>query len=299
MIKLPQDVIAEKAVLGMILVSFGDIWYELDPDIQSEWFTDPRHKKIFETMAELESEGKDINIHSVSININNYISYISSLADHIPTTVNHHYWTNRIKLIYQRRKVIQTCLDTINQANSEDFNVDEIYSKLLETFADGDSTDSTTPANVSRNLWRGEGSGISTGFDILDEKVKIRNSNMIVLAGRPGTGKSTLVLNISEDSGLKVLFFSLEMSATELTAKMISRRSGLSINAILSGEVPVDPLDNQNIIIVDKINSMSQIERTSHIWKKKKGIDLLIIDYLQLIKMDKWMPIRESYRSIS
>ena len=145
--------------------------------------------------------------------------------------------------------------------------------------------------------------GLSTGFDDLDEVLKgLRNGNMIVVAGRPSMGKSTFALNIATHNALRgksVLVFSMEMGEIDLNDKFVSSISGAFLNLIQSGDITMDEHSGWMAKVSQAITdlqrsklhldtrgglSMDQVRAACFKVKRKSGLDLVVIDYLGLMR---------------
>ncbi len=139
--------------------------------------------------------------------------------------------------------------------------------------------------------------GLATGFDKLDERLNgLGKGNLIIIAGRPSMGKTTFALNISDHNamaGKSVLFFSREMTSSELIDKSISNLSGVSLKSIKSGNLnesewplisqAVSNFQDKNLFIDESSLTVQQISIAAKKKKMREGLDLIVIDYLQLM----------------
>lgn len=142
---------------------------------------------------------------------------------------------------------------------------------------------------------------MKTGFKELDEIVDINKGNLIIIGGRPAIGKSTFGLNIISNvlkQNKSILMFSLESSKESIISKLISIRSNLSKDKIVSENIEkqeikilnsaVNDLENSKLYIDDTIkNSIEDIEKTCIKEIKDKNINLIVIDYMQLVSINK------------
>jgi replicative DNA helicase len=139
--------------------------------------------------------------------------------------------------------------------------------------------------------------GIATGFEKLDERINgLKPGNLVIIAGRPAMGKTTFALNISDHNamtGKTVLFFSREMTSSELIDKSISNLSGVPLNSIKSGELNEDEwpsisrtvsnFQDKNLFIDECSRTVQQMSIIAKKKKMREGLDLIVIDYLQLM----------------
>lgn len=215
------------------------------------------------------------------------------------------------------RKRLKTALElALRSVDEQDTFEDALNSSVsaLEGIQDASQCDDTTKhvkatlGDYVKELERrsdnsGQLLGLSTGFEDLDEVLKgLRNGNMIVVAGRPSMGKSTFALNIATHNALKgksVLVFSMEMGEIDLNDKFVSSISGAFLNLIQSGDITMDEhagwMAKVSQAITDlqrsKLHldtrgglSMDQVRAACFKVKRKSGLDLVVIDYLGLMR---------------
>ena len=146
-----------------------------------------------------------------------------------------------------------------------------------------------------RRRQAGETAPIPTGFVDIDARAQIERGNLVILAGRPGTGKTAFASQAAEQAaarGLKSLLFSMEMSSRELISRSLARESGLQLSDILSGRAAGSPallatqarLSALPIAIDDSApRPIHEIRATARAMKRREGLDMIVLDYLQLM----------------
>ena len=268
--ELPNNIEAEQAVIGSILIS-NDIFDEVSPIINHSKFYDPVHQKIFLAIENLISKGMLAN----PITLKNYFENDKNLAE-----LEGHEYLVKItkfstslrqaieysKIIYDmhiRRELIKISETTIDSASNK--NIDLPGEKIIEdsekllfdlaergsfrkTFVKFDIALSQTiemAKNAHQNV---EGIvGVPTGLTDLDDRLGgLHNQDLVIIAGRPSMGKTALATNIAfhaskniQDRGIKssVAFFSLEMSSEQLSTRILSEQSRIKSNDIRRGKV--------------------------------------------------------------
>jgi len=250
----PHDLNTEKAVLGAMLFDeeARNIVFEKLPYSEknnTSYFFYPAHQRIFRTFHSLYHEkGKYIDVLSLSsalkkegvLEIIGGHEYLIELQNSIVTTANIENWCEILKNFAGLRKMISVCANTLNKCYSAQVDgVSELMGELESSIFEVRNENTTSAASkVSDHLINAvkylenlskrqiEATGISTGFHTLDDIiVGLKNQEMIVIAARPSIGKTSLALNIASHIALRkkksIAFFSLEMSAEQLTRRML------------------------------------------------------------------------------
>lgn len=321
----PQNIDAEKALLGSIMlrpISLTDVADQINEDD----FYVQKHKVIYRAMLELSRVGDPIDLVSLSEKMSAMntleqgggIVYLSDITNVVPSSTNINYYAKTVnhksalrKLIvagdfltelgFDEQEELETTLDkaekkvfelTNNASNAQKFqSIKEIIPKSWEKI---------------EKLSSGEGQvrGIPTGFQALDGILSgFQPSDLIILAARPSTGKTAFALDIARrvatQRNIPVGFFSLEMSADQLTDRMLSAESqvdawrmrtgkGLTDDDFARISVGMDTLSKSPIYIDDKPgNSILQMRSTARRLKMEHGLGLIIVDYLQLMTTSK------------
>lgn len=310
----PYSQEAESMVIGCV-AEFPTVWPAISGDlIAGDFFT--RHaREAWEIASELDRRGVvvtgfEISAHALSLGKKELAVWVQEQAESVPGQSNIRAYVRVIRekaidrqMIVAAMRMYEIAEDTKPQAE----RIAEVHRVALEIGKD-QNEHSQTIAEVMPGVFeeieqrRRHGlTGVSTGFRNLDKRWGgMARQAVIVIAGRPRMGKTTLALNIAENVasiGGRVLVFSLEMGAAELTEKSLASRGGVNYADILSGAV----LDNSeqcerltkasmelkqfDLTIADRSAvSMANIRSLARRHHAKKPIDLLVIDYLQLIE---------------
>ncbi len=189
--------------------------------------------------------------------------------------------------------------DTVSQIQNLELDLENKDESSIQAIV-GKTVDYLEELSVS-------GVGLSSGFESLDALITgFRPETLTVLAGRPSMGKSTLALNIADSVSKKknVLFYSLEMGQVQLMLKLASSHSSIHLSKIDNDNMSdkeqtvfyetLSKIGNQNLTIIDKPSmSIHDIASKSRQLNSEKNIDMIIIDYLQIMKYDKGKEISE------
>lgn len=319
----PQSLEAEEMVLGAMMLQ-KDSLEEIIDLLFPECFYRDSHQVIFEAMKRIYQRQEPVDLLSLNhelkamgqINAIGGPYYLSQLTDRIASTAHSQHHARIILQCYLRRKVFTICQEMAEKTYDESENIFELCDK-----ADADlngAVESVTGktdfpewpdqvislAEKIRKLSMGEIkiSGVPTGSDKLDHSLGgWQKSDLIIIAGRPGAGKTTRVLNFIKaacTSGSSVMMFSLEMSAEQITRKVFSERTEIYSNKLVTGDVGVD-----GMLQIDQARS-AMVELPFHLIDKaaigpsfitkaikarlKKGpVDMVVVDYVQLMNADK------------
>ena len=324
--ELPNNIEAEQSVIGSILVS-NDIFDEINTIISSINFYDPMHQKIFEAIESLIYKGMLANPITLKnyfedetddINIPEYLVKITKFSTSVRQAVEYS------KIIYDmfvRRELIKISEETIDSAKLNDLDTSgqtiiENSERQLFDLAEKGSFNSSlikfddamkqTIEMASAAYKNEEGIvGVPTGLRDLDDKLGgLHQSDLIIIAGRPSMGKTSLATNIAfnaakklQDSGKKssIAFFSLEMSSEQLSTRIISEQARISSNDIRRGRISDDQFDkfletSKNIselpLYIDETPAISIAALSNRARRIKRlfGLDMIVVDYIQLMR---------------
>ncbi len=324
--ELPNNIEAEQAVIGSILVS-NDIFDEVSTITSSINFYDPMHQKIFEAIESLIYKGMLANPITLKnyfedekddLNVPEYLVKITKFSTSVRQAVEYS------KIIYDmfvRRELIKISEQTIDSAKLNDLDINgqtiiENSEKQLFDLAEKGSFNSSlvkfdeamkqTIEMASAAYKNEEGIvGVPTGLRDLDDKLGgLHQSDLIIIAGRPSMGKTSLATNIAfnaaqklQESGKKssIAFFSLEMSSEQLSTRIISEQARISSNDIRRGRISDDQFDkfletSKNIselpLYIDETPAISIAALSNRARRIKRlfGLDMIIVDYIQLMR---------------
>jgi replicative DNA helicase len=316
----PQATEAEKTILGGIIVKNENLNVVLSI-ISAEDFYREAHQKIIETMVALVDKGQPIDLVTLSEELQKAgvleevggASYLSSLMDGVPKSLNVEYHARIIKeksllrhLILSSAKIISSSYE---QKEDADLLLDEAQSAISDVaeqrikpgFVPVSSLTEPTLEMINAISERQEiVTGIPTGFRDLDGLTAgFHNSEFIVIAGRPSMGKTALSLNISHYVGIKtdyaVGFFSLEMAKEQVVIRLLCGEAQLDIKKVRTGFISERDFEKLKLsaealsktkIFVDETPALTVMEMKAKArrLKMEQNLDVLFIDYMQLMR---------------
>ena len=324
--ELPNNIEAEQSVIGSILVT-NEIFDEISTIISNVNFYDPMHQKIYSAIETLIYKGMLANPITLKnyfedekddINIPEYLVKITKFSTSVRQSIEYS------KIIYDmfvRRELIKISEQTIDNAKVNDLdtngqNIIENSEKLLFDLAEKGTFNSSLikfddamrqTIEMASAAYKNEGGivGVPTGLRDLDDRLGgLHQSDLIIIAGRPSMGKTSLATNIAfnaaksiQDSGKKssIAFFSLEMSSEQLSTRILSEQARIGSNDIRRGRISDEQFDqfletSKNIaelpLFIDEtpaISIASMSNRARRI-KRLHGLDMVVVDYIQLMK---------------
>ena len=324
--ELPNNIEAEQSVIGSILVT-NEIFDEISTIISSINFYDPMHQKIFEAIESLVYKGMLANPITLKnyfedekddLNVPDYLVKITKFSTSVRQAVEYS------KIIYDmfvRRELIKISEQTIDSAKLNELDTNgqtiiENSERLLFDLAEKGSFNSSlvkfdeamkqTIEMASAAYKNEEGIvGVPTGLRDLDDKLGgLHQSDLIIIAGRPSMGKTSLATNIAfnaaqklQESGKKssIAFFSLEMSSEQLSTRIISEQARISSNDIRRGRISDEQFDkfletSKNIaelpLYIDETPAISIAAMSNRARRIKRlfGLDMVVVDYIQLMR---------------
>lgn len=302
----------EKAVLYYIIFKNEEL------EIEESDFINIKNKMIAKAVEELKQKKEDISILSVQSKVKGnqkqILEYISNLGNNIYGIAAEGCY-NRLKELSKKRKVfelaqnilanvteeenidmyIQDCIDKLN--NIEKINTKE--KTFIEQIAE-------TTSEIEKNYNNRNDMSLYTGiFDLDKLTCGLHNQELTIIGARPGMGKTTLTLQIAQDIAKvkNVVFVSLEMSQTQLIQKMISKKSIVNSYKMRLGTLEECDwekiarasiqLSELHLTINTRVRTIQDIEIMAKKLKNKDKLDLLIIDYIQLLKSQGKFNLRE------
>jgi len=324
--ELPNNIEAEQSVIGSILVT-NEIFDELSTIITSVNFYDPMHQKIYNAIENLIYKGMLANPITLKnyfedekddLNIPEYLVKITKFSTSVRQAIEYS------KIIYDmfvRRELIKISEQTIDSAKINDLdtngqNIIENSERLLFDLAEKGSFSSSLikfddamkqTIEMASAAYKNEGGivGVPTGLRDLDYKLGgLHQSDLIIIAGRPSMGKTSLATNIAfnaakniQDNGKKssVAFFSLEMSSEQLSTRILSEQARISSNDIRQGRISDDQFDqfletSKNVaelpLFIDETPAISIAAMSNRARRIKRlhGLDMIVVDYIQLMR---------------
>jgi len=332
----PHNIEAEQSVLGAILVN-NDAFYRVSDFLEPKHFFEPIHQQIYETAASLIRAGKvatpvtlktflpDTDIGGMTVG-----QYLARLAAEATTIINAQDYGRTIYDLALRRDLIHIGEDMVNVAFDApvDFapraQIEDAERRLYELAESGRydggfqrfANAMKVALDMAANAYRRDGSlsGIATGLRDLDVKMGgLQPSDLVIVAGRPGMGKTALATNIAYNiakahrdelqpdgtrkttNGGIVGFFSCEMSAEQLATRILAEQTGIASSTIRRGgitEQEFERIRDHTIelehlpLYVDETGGLSiaQLTARARRLKRQKGLDLIVVDYIQLLQ---------------
>ena len=315
----PHSAEAEKSVLGAAMLS-KDALFDVMEVVKPADFYDENHKEIFQAMIDLNRKNAPVDALTVAEELKKRNSlemvggraYIASLSSMTPTTSNAMEYGRIVAEKASVRRLIETADDIVTKgydgtmdankmldyAESGIFEISQArqkgqYSHIRDVLVEN-------LAIIDRAEQMDGGlTGITTGFSKLDEMTSgMQKSDLIILAARPAMGKTAFALSLARNAAVKgkasVMIFSLEMAKEQLTQRLLSMESKVDLQTLKTGRlerrdwddlnVALDILSNSNIHIDDTAGiSIMEMKSKCRRLKAEAGLDLVIIDYLQLM----------------
>ena len=326
---MPHDDVAEQSVLGGMLLS-KDAIADVVESLRASDFYKPAHETIYEAILSLYGHGSPADAITVADELKKRgeltrvggAAYLHTLIASVPTAANAQYYAEIVKehaimrrLIEAGTKIAQlgyaneTEVDTlVDQAQAEicavtDGNAKEDYVSFSEALE-------ATMREIDANSNRPDGVyGVPTDFIELDELTGgLHGGQMIVIAARPGVGKSTLALDIARSAAIHhhmaTVFFSLEMSRTELAMRVLSAEGKISMGRLKKGDLDTEGwtnlatlqgrIDSAPLFIDDSPNmTLMEIRAKCRRLKQRNDLKLVVLDYLQLMSSGKKVESRQ------
>ena len=319
---LPNNFEAEQAVLGCALID-SEICLNIVGKLEDEDFYNETHRHIFRAIKDLQKDSVNVDFVTVSdyldrkglINSVGGMAYITSLTNVVPSAAGYSHYVEIVRKNAVLRKIIITCGDTIAKAYDKDTdeNLLGATEKAIYEIAERDQSGSLERIETSlekvinriEEIHKNGGAtrGLKTGFYQIDKATNgLQKSDMIIIAARPGVGKTSLAMNIvtnaALDSKAKCAVFSLEMGREQLAQRMLFSVANVSMAKALRGDLneadwakiwkAEKKLKEADIFIDDNaMNTPSQVLSKCRKLKREKGLDLVAIDYLGLMKSDE------------
>jgi len=339
--ELPHSKDAEEGLLAsMILDAEGSNVVNtcISAKLQPEYFFFPRHQKIFKAILEMNKVGvpcEEIALAEKLLQMGELeniggISELNRISSRIETYAHFNLWLDIVREKFFMRSLIQACGKAMEGAYDSvgDFNeyLDSVEQGILRISQDRiqDTAKSINTAvdegivNIQKMI-QGKGAltGVATGFTDLDNITRgLHKTEMIVIAARPGMGKTSIALNMAESAiflpePVKVLIFSLEMGANQLATRMICSRARIDQSKLRSGFLENNKKQDlvtaagelkRGYLWIDDSSDMNILEMRAKArrLKQQHGIGLVIVDYLQLVKgTDSRVPREQQVAEIS
>lgn len=313
----PHNAEAERGVLGSLLLSCSDT-ASIFESLISDHFYNRRHQVLYEHIRGLYDRDGSIDMILLRDSLERQnlleevggLDYLLALTESVQTSANAEHYAEIVRDRALRRALIGTCTEVIQAAYEEaseaSEQLDRAEQRIFEVSEQVRSEEIVPLREAIKSTfdlldqWAKGNTGTPTGFVDLDKKINgLQPSELIVVAGRPSMGKTTLSLNIARNVALQsrrsVLIFSLEVDRTQMAINLLCSTARVSATKVRSMDLPprdwqklttgADRLSEAKIFIDDSagLNAMS-IRAKARRMKAKYDISLVVIDYLQLLE---------------
>ncbi len=321
-VKLQYSLEAEQSVLGAILIDSSCLNKIAEIIVSPDYFFLSNHKIIYSTMIDMFTVGEPIDYITVLDKLrlsgkddeNSFKSYLLRLAEIVPSVSNAEFYAEIVRDKYNVRVLTNTAREIINDAESEKFDPSELLNSAEQKIFDirrgkesrglqrvneiiVQTFDRLDALNSSDDL---DYSGVPTGIKDLDRVIMgLNKTDLILLAARPGMGKTSFALNIAEYAAInkekKVAFFSLEMSKEQLASRMLSTKGQISGQNLRTGKltdkewerlIEAGDILSKAQIYIDDTPGITIPEMKAKL-RRLGNVDLVVIDYLQLMSSAK------------
>lgn len=326
---MPHDDVAEQSVLGGMLLS-KDAIADVVESLRASDFYKPAHETIYEAILSLYGHGSPADAITVADELKKRgeltrvggAAYLHTLIASVPTAANAQYYAEIVKEHAIMRRLIEagTKIAQLGYANETEVDalVDQAQAEIYAV-TDGNAKEDyvsfsealeATMREIDANSNRPDGVyGVPTDFLELDELTGgLHGGQMIVIAARPGVGKSTLALDIARSAAIHhhmaTVFFSLEMSRTELAMRILSAEGKISMGRLKKGDLDTEGwtnlatlqgrIDSAPLFIDDSPNmTLMEIRAKCRRLKQRNDLKLVVLDYLQLMSSGKKVESRQ------
>lgn len=316
----PHSVEAEQSVLGSILLDKDAMITSAEVLKAGDFYKDA-HKIIYESMLNLNENNEAIDLITLKTDLEKRkyleavggLSYLTSLTTVPPTTVNVKNYADIVKEKSILRQLINSSNEIISLGYDADLPIQDIMGeaekKIFDISQEKTGNDFIAVKDILNSVYssieelyrnKSELTGLDTGFKDLNKRINgFQKSDLVLIAARPAMGKTAFALNLVTNAAIKagasVAVFSLEMSRDQLVQRLISSISNVNIQNIKTGNIADDEwikiaesmsiLSNLDIYIDDTPGlKISELRSKCRKLKLEKGLDMIMIDYLQLME---------------
>ena len=317
----PHNEEAEKSVLGAVMLN-KDVLSEVLEEVTADDFYNESHREIFRAIWELYKENTAVDMLTVceelkkrkALDMAGGRAYIATLTAEVPSTANAVEYAKIVAEKATLRQMIKTSEDITEKGYDAKMDAGEIldyaesgifkiaqkrqkndYAKIQDVLLTNIKIIDQAAQNKDKIV------GIPTGFKDIDEKTSgLQRSDLIIVAARPAMGKTAFALNIAQQSAVKagssVIIFSLEMSKEQLGQRLLAMQARVEMQKLKQGDLDrkdwdritmaLGELNNTKIVIDDTPGiSIMEMRNKCRRLKAEQGLDLVVIDYLQLMSL--------------
>lgn len=316
----PQSLEAEQSVLGALLIDKEAVMTVSNLLSPEDFYAD-KHQQIYAATLAIFGRGEPVDLITVQAELQAQalmeavggLTYLTSLINQVPTTAN----VQQYALIVEQKATLRRLQGVARKIVDACYQAEDIDATLMEAER---SVFAVTQRRAARGYIhirdalvtayghleflftaKGKTTGVSTGFRDLDLMTSgLQPSDLIIVAARPSVGKTAFTLNVARNAavmgGAKVAFFSLEMSAEQLALRLLAAEATVDGHRLRTGQLQdqdwqrlgtgLATLSDANIFIDDTPNCpLTEIRSKSRRIAQEHGLDLIVVDYLQLMSM--------------
>jgi replicative DNA helicase len=326
----PQNIPAEQSVLGGLMLE-QDAWDHVSDILTENDFYKPSHRTVYGAIRELNKRGQPTDLVTISnylmqtgqLDIVGGPTYLAEMMDQTPSTVNIKSYATIVREKSLLRRIIHTSHDFIEKAYTQEFvdldsflnHVESEVFKIAETTSSNDLVDASQLVKISleklEQLYaqKGEVTGVGSGFFELDKMTSgFQPGELIIVAARPSMGKTAFSLNLALNATLrekkKVAYFSVEMGKEQLMMRMLSTEARIQASQLRSGSLDESAWPklintaarmSEAPLYIDDTSAISpfDIRAKARRMKAQHGLDMIIVDYLQMMSLKQKVESRE------
>lgn len=318
---MPSAIEAEQAVIGAIMVADSVAIADVADILPVYAFYREAHQKIYNAALKLFSEGTPIDLLSITEALTKSgdlekvggVAYLDNMIESVPTTSNAEYYAKLVLERHVRRQLLQLSVKLYNDCQDASTEVEDIITEAESAMLDideGKDSDSVSslksllaPAmNYAQEAYNNSGGivGLSTGFFDIDSLTSgLKKSNLVVVCGRPGMGKSVFLQNIAQHVAIDLqapcFIHSAEMSKQEITLRMLASQAKVNSHALQNGFIAQDKwpaiIEASSVlseapVFIDDTPGLSPVQLFARCRRAKMqyGIQLILVDYIQLME---------------
>lgn len=315
----PHDLSAEQAFLGSILLR-PEVMHEVVDIVYPDDMYSGKHRQILKAIRALYDEHNPVDAITVSTYLKDHkqldsaggSSYLAELMNAVPSASNIEYYAEIVSKKAALRRLISSADQILELGFNEKDHVDTVFDKaeqLIFNLSNFTKRSFVPIKDTLQEVWErfdklsgSEGGlrGVPTGYRDIDSKLSgLQKSDLIILAARPSVGKTSFSLDIARNiachQGRTVAFFSLEMSKDQLAERILAAESGIDLWHLRNGRIgkdddlgrlrdALDTLSKAQLIVDDSPSmNITQMKASARRIKAEYGLDLIIVDYLQLM----------------
>lgn len=285
----------QRKVIGTLLL-FKDAYFQVSDILQPELFTDPDCNEAFYAINKVVEEGKRIDITTVNQVMRKPL-WLTEVTENINSGDHLLQWVLMLQENYKKTQFQKIVQNAFTRSENEDIfevmdnTLNGLYSLSQPVNTQKEEIATDIIDKIVKNFDKGVKTGVKSGLDEFDKVTNgFHNSDLIIIAARPGMGKSALSTTIALNCNTPMCIFSMEMSKIQVTSRLVASKLGIDVNRILYNNVGMNDKERikdcklEHIVIDDSSGlTISQLRTRCNRYFKMYGIKLIVVDYLQLM----------------